>query len=305
MGSVCCCLHADDLENYMNPENSVNRNCMCLSCFVQKFLHVYTSIFQRGQLHSVSSSIQGAASLSTSSSLDNSLADLYRSPPRPLPYDADPRCFRLQRDGLVSRRDKGSSHSLEESEPLRRDDDVDSESFSTGDRWNVSACEDGGKEQRSRSSLKLSSAKAIVGNGYVYSSSEEEDVCPTCLDEYTPENPKIMTKCSHHFHLGCIYEWMERSDSCSVCGKELALLHDFLVSDDSNFISLNCIAFCTQFRGSDIALPHHLGARNVFMQLRFERLTENLLFCPLLAHELLEKTFGYSGLLLKTCGKKL
>ncbi|XP_061977533.1 E3 ubiquitin-protein ligase At3g02290-like [Populus nigra] len=218
MGSVCCCLHADDFEDYMNPESSVYRNCMCLGCFVQNFLHVYTSIFQRGQLHSVPSSIQGAASLTSSSSLDNSLADMYRSPPRPLPYDADPRWIRLQRDGLISRRDKGSSHSHEESEPLRSDSDVDSESFSTGDKWNVSACEDGGKEQRSRSSLKLSSAKATVGNGYVYSSSEEEDVCPTCLDEYTQENPKIMTKCSHHFHLGCIYEWMERSDSCPVCG---------------------------------------------------------------------------------------
>ncbi|KAG6777576.1 hypothetical protein POTOM_017401 [Populus tomentosa] len=261
MGSVCCCLRAEDFEDYMNPENSVYRNCMCLGCFVQNFLHVYTSIFQRGQLHSVPSSIQGAASLTSSSSLDNSLADMYRSPPRPLPYDADPRCIRLQRDGLVSTRDKASSHSHEESEPLRSDSDVDSESFSTGDKWNVSACEDGGKEQRSRSSLKLSSAKATVGNGYVYSSSEEEDVCPTCLDgkildlaliEYTQENPKIMTKCSHHFHLGCIYEWMERSDGCPVCGK-----------------------------------------------LRFERFTENLLFCPLLAHEVLKKIFGYSGLLLK------
>jgi hypothetical protein len=87
----------------------------------------------------------------------------------------------LQRDGLVSRREKGSSHSHEESEPLRSDNDADSESFSTGDKWNASACE-GGKEQRSRSSLKLSSAKATVGIGYVYSSSEEEDVCPTCLD---------------------------------------------------------------------------------------------------------------------------
>ncbi|KAG6743019.1 hypothetical protein POTOM_053964 [Populus tomentosa] len=204
---------------------------------------MYTSIFRRGQVHSLPSSIQGAASL-TSSSLDNSLAEMYRSPPRPLPYDADPRCSRLQRDGLVSRREKGSSHSHEESEPLRSDNDADSESFSTGDKWNASACE-GGKEQRSRSSLKLSSARATVGIGYVYSSSEEEDVCPTCLDgiildlaligvltmslflptyfthaEYTPpENPKIMTKCSHHFHLGCIYEWMERSDSCPVCGK--------------------------------------------------------------------------------------
>ncbi|KAJ6867037.1 E3 ubiquitin-protein ligase [Populus alba x Populus x berolinensis] len=218
MGSVCCCLHVDDFEDYMNPETSVYRNCLCLGCFAQNFLHVYTSIFRRGQVHSLPSSIQGAASL-TSSSLDNSLAEMYRSPPRPLPYDADPRCSRLQRDGLVSRREKGSSHSHEESEPLRSDNDADSESFSTGDKWNASACE-GGKEQRSRSSLKLSSARATVGIGYVYSSSEEEDVCPTCLDEYTPpENPKIMTKCSHHFHLGCIYEWMERSDSCPVCGK--------------------------------------------------------------------------------------
>ncbi|KAL6507383.1 hypothetical protein OROMI_000562 [Orobanche minor] len=28
--------------------------------------------------------------------------------------------------------------------------------------------------------------------------------------------------CSHHFHLGCIYEWMERSDDCPVCGKVMA-----------------------------------------------------------------------------------
>ena len=37
--------------------------------------------------------------------------------------------------------------------------------------------------------------------------------------EYTPENPQIITKCSHHFHLSCIYEWMERSDTCPICGK--------------------------------------------------------------------------------------
>lgn len=43
-----------------------------------------------------------------------------------------------------------------------------------------------------------------------------------CLAEYTTENPKIITECSHHYHLGCIYEWMERSDKCPVCGKVLA-----------------------------------------------------------------------------------
>ncbi|VFQ66636.1 unnamed protein product [Cuscuta campestris] len=47
---------------------------------------------------------------------------------------------------------------------------------------------------------------------------EDEDVCPTCLEEYTIENPKIITKCSHHYHLSCIYEWQERSETCPFCG---------------------------------------------------------------------------------------
>lgn len=221
MGSACCCLRVDDFEDYVNPNSHVYRNCVCLSCFVQNFLNVYASIFRRGELHSIPSSIQGAASMTATASLDNSLSDMYRSPPRPLPYDADPRYFRSQRDGLVSRREKGSSHSNEESQPLRSDVDGDPEpeSLNSGNKWNECAGEDGSKEYRPKSSLRLSSAKPTTGVGLVYSSSEEEDVCPTCLEEYTEENPKIVTKCSHHFHLGCIYEWMERSDNCPVCGK--------------------------------------------------------------------------------------
>lgn len=133
-------------------------------------------------MHSIPSSIQGAASMTSSASLDNSISDMYRSPPRPLPYDADPRYIRLQRDGLISRREKGSSHSHEEAEPLRSDTDADSDCLSTGEKWNGSACEDGVKEHRSKSSMKFSSAKAttVVGNFYI--SSEDEDVCPTCLE---------------------------------------------------------------------------------------------------------------------------
>ncbi|MCL7042843.1 hypothetical protein MKW94_029529 [Papaver nudicaule] len=48
------------------------------------------------------------------------------------------------------------------------------------------------------------------------SPTEEEDCCPTCLEEYDDENPRIMTKREHHFHLSCILEWMERSDTCPV-----------------------------------------------------------------------------------------
>ncbi|GMH22456.1 hypothetical protein Nepgr_024299 [Nepenthes gracilis] len=51
--------------------------------------------------------------------------------------------------------------------------------------------------------------------------SEEEDVCPICLEEYDAENPKMITNCEHDFHLSCILDWMERSDSCPVCDKEM------------------------------------------------------------------------------------
>lgn len=40
MGSVCCCFHVEDFEDYMNPNSSVYRNCMCLSCFIQHVLNV-------------------------------------------------------------------------------------------------------------------------------------------------------------------------------------------------------------------------------------------------------------------------
>ncbi|KAL9267280.1 E3 ubiquitin-protein ligase-like protein [Drosera capensis] len=178
----------------------------------------YASLFPRGDGQALPSTTQGAAAVTSTVSTDNSLSDMYRSPPRPLPYDVDLRYFRLQRDGLVSRREKGSSHSHEETEPLRRSDiDADMESLTTAEKWNTTG-EDGLKEIR-KSSMKLSSRKSAAEFAYVCSSSEDEDVCPTCLEEYTRENPKIMTKCSHHFHLGCIYEWMERSENCPVCGK--------------------------------------------------------------------------------------
>ncbi|XP_027928261.1 E3 ubiquitin-protein ligase At3g02290-like [Vigna unguiculata] len=210
MGSVCSCFNVNDVEDYLNPNNHVYRNCTCVSCFVQYFFTVYASIFRRGEVHAIPSSIQGAASMTSTASLDNSLSDIYRSPPRPLPYDADPRFFR-------SRREKGSSHLNEESDPLRGDADADTESLNLGGKRNHTS-EDGSKEYR-KSTVRLSSANLSTGAGVVYSSSEEEDVCPTCLEEYTEENPKIVTKCYHHYHLGCIYEWMERSENCPVCGK--------------------------------------------------------------------------------------
>lgn len=133
-------------------------------------------------MHAIPSSIESTATLSSLSSHDNSLPDMYRSPPRPLPYDADPRCFRLPRDGLVSRREKGSSHLHEESEPLRRSDtEMNQEFLNTGEKCNESD-EGGSKEGLSKSSMKHPLSVVSSGDGYIYSSMEDEDVCPTCLE---------------------------------------------------------------------------------------------------------------------------
>ncbi|KAK6154973.1 hypothetical protein DH2020_009221 [Rehmannia glutinosa] len=181
MGAACCCLR-DECEDFANPNSSVYRNCICLRCFVQNFLHMYVSLFHREEEHALSLSTQATTSLSPMTSLDNSLADMYRSPPRPLPYDADPRYFRLQR-GLVSRREKGSSHSNEETEPLRTSEvDEQSESLSNKNKWNKFTCDEESKEYNSKSSLKLSTAKTTTGFAHIYASSEDEDVCPTCLE---------------------------------------------------------------------------------------------------------------------------
>lgn len=217
MGSVCCCLQTGDIEDVLQS-SSAYRNCICFNCVVDNFLFVYTMLFRR-EIHAVPSSIEEASAMTSTASPDNYFSDMYHSPPRPLPYDTEPRHLRMQREGLVPRHEKGSSHANEESEPLRSDTDGESDNICSEGKLTNYAREKGVKEQPYKTSLRLSSAKANADIGHIYTTSEEEDVCPTCLEEYTPENPRIMTECSHHFHLGCIYEWKERSDSCPVCGK--------------------------------------------------------------------------------------
>ncbi|KAK4759659.1 hypothetical protein SAY87_022790 [Trapa incisa] len=211
MGAVFCCMQVEEIEDYLNQNNSDYRNYVCLNCFLHGCLNMYYALFQRGYMHAIPSSIQGPASITSTASLDDSFTGMYRSPPRPLPYDADPRRIRGE---------NGSSHSPEESEPLRSNNDLEPYSAcGAAFKWNHYSQKSLKGEDIHKSSLKLSMPGKNPELGFMYSTTEEEDVCPTCLEEYTPENPKIITKCSHHFHLGCIYEWKERSESCPVCGK--------------------------------------------------------------------------------------
>nr|XP_043607240.1 E3 ubiquitin-protein ligase At3g02290-like [Erigeron canadensis] len=208
MNAICCCQCGDDFEEF--PTNALYRHCLCLRFFFHQLFTGYGALFQRIEGLPVSSPIQGTASSSNVGfSLPTSLND--ENMARPLPYDADIRFTRLQR-GLVSRREKSMTHFQEDSQSglefsdfaKRRSgiDPTDQDSNSA----NLESLEN---------SLKVKASESLLYE----QTSDSEDVCPTCLDEYTLENPKIVTQCSHHFHLGCIYEWMERSDTCPMCGK--------------------------------------------------------------------------------------
>ncbi|KAJ7010192.1 E3 ubiquitin-protein ligase At3g02290 [Populus alba] len=223
MGAFCCCPCSDEHEEHAYSGNSIYRHCVCLRFFFHQLRSGYGTVFHRLEGRTVSPTQEGTSLASTGVGTglpDGSANDTQLSSSRPLPYDTDQRYARLQRYGLVSR--KSMTHFQEESQPLRRNMSSSAvESLGFGRRRNGIDSEDDNKLGYSELSDKSLATKVAYGLTYVQPSSEDEDACPTCLDEYTPENPKITTRCSHHFHLGCIYEWLERSESCPICGKEM------------------------------------------------------------------------------------
>lgn len=58
---------------------------------------------------------------------------------------------------------------------------------------------------------------------------DDEDFCPTCLEVYTDDNPKIFTRCGHAFHMQCIYAWLERKNTCPLCESPMDLQDDILL----------------------------------------------------------------------------
>ncbi|WJX86944.1 putative E3 ubiquitin-protein ligase rhb1a [Trifolium repens] len=134
--------------------------------------------------------------------VEESTPDTYQSPPAPLPYD-------VVLGGTASTDSESG-----------RDTVVSGSSFET-----LITCED---IEESDPKAQAKSAPISPSKAELWKSSEphalvieEEDGCPICLEEYDVENPKTLTKCEHHFHLACILEWMERSDSCPICDQEM------------------------------------------------------------------------------------
>lgn len=201
MGGCCCCASRRAQHNgapvyYYCPQALEERQPLSSS-------------------HGVTSALSGGLLVDTN--LDTSSPDTYRAPPAPLPYDSDigrpqtppgtqdnrsnktdstVQATESQAQGIIGSNAVETQDIVEEVKEMDCKSQVDSDLPSS-------------KEVELEPS-KLSDPFPII---------EEED-CPICLEEYDAENPRIITKCEHHFHLACILEWMERSDTCPVCDQE-------------------------------------------------------------------------------------
>uniref|UniRef100_A0A5B7A9Y3 RING-type E3 ubiquitin transferase n=1 Tax=Davidia involucrata TaxID=16924 RepID=A0A5B7A9Y3_DAVIN len=210
MGGCCCCCSSQGVELNSSPP----------------FYH-YPRVSEE---HEPLSSHHGTASaLSTGllvdTNLDTAIPDTYRSPPAPIPYDANlghPRSPPRNQEVCGNKRDAAAQTTNTESIELTN----------SGNTLETSTKDLKESDCKVQTETELASSKELEveieksdelkkSSEPLVSALEEEDVCPTCLEEYDAENPKIITKCEHHFHLSCILEWMERSDTCPVCDKEM------------------------------------------------------------------------------------
>ncbi|XP_076943999.1 putative E3 ubiquitin-protein ligase RHB1A [Bidens hawaiensis] len=130
--------------------------------------------------------------------LDTSIPDTYRHPPAPIPYDANPQGPPNNREDLANKNHPPGQ--TNDSEPVLE-----------------TKVSDGGENEAKEAVESVITEEfddEIKKSNTPFVAPEE---CPTCLEEYDEDNPKITTKCDHHFHLSCILEWMERSETCPVC----------------------------------------------------------------------------------------
>ncbi|XP_058082124.1 probable E3 ubiquitin-protein ligase RHB1A [Magnolia sinica] len=207
MGGCCCCLPR-------RPQ--LNEAPVCYYC--PQDLEEHGSLSSG---HATTSPL--STGLLVDTNLETSIPDTYRAPPAPLPYDVDLVGPQTSSRSLEISGDKINPEQVADSQPAGE----------TVTDKNVVLCEDlkgsGIKNQTDDvpGSLKSSEIEASKSIEPVGSEIKEEDACPTCFEEYDTENPRIITKCGHHFHLSCILEWMERSDTCPICDQEMVFNSSF------------------------------------------------------------------------------
>ncbi|CAL9088998.1 unnamed protein product [Musa acuminata var. zebrina] len=170
--------------------------------------HEPLSSTNHGTLSAISSG------LLVDTNLDTSPPNTYQAPPAPLPYDLGLASSQTLARAVDSCGSKNDHIQLANSQTTGETNDT----LKTSDFKNKTDC-----EQNSRRITEDEVSKPII-------SPTEEDVCPICLEgtlyivyscltnlmnsfltDYDVQNPRVMTKCEHHFHLSCVLEWMERS----------------------------------------------------------------------------------------------
>lgn len=155
--------------------------------------------------------------------LDTSSPDTYRPPPVPIPYETyvgRPPTPSGDREGPGCK----TELALETTNPEAVADtnegstlEIKVKNIDSDEKAEMDSELEASKEDEKSDELKKSSKPVVPPL------QDEDDTCPICLEEYDAENPKLITKCDHHFHLACILEWMERSDTCPVCDQEMVL----------------------------------------------------------------------------------
>ncbi|XP_042022679.1 probable E3 ubiquitin-protein ligase RHB1A isoform X2 [Salvia splendens] len=154
--------------------------------------------------------------------LDTSVPDTYRPPPAPIPYETY-----IGRPSTPSRNQEESGHETEVAlgitnvvrvEDINHGSQLETKVKKQPDNEEKDVDLEASKLMEDESSDELKKSSKVLDAPII-----DEDDCPICLEEYVEDNPKILTKCDHHFHLACILEWMERSDICPVCDQEMVI----------------------------------------------------------------------------------
>lgn len=193
--------------------------CCCPRPEPPPFYHVSCPATSE-QLVPLSSHHNSAATISSGLVVDTNLEttsiDTYTPPPAPLPYDVasgHPQTPLRPQESTGNKTDAS----------VETTDSVPAENNSGNVLEKPTKCLDLKQSDCKGQDCVLETENELSESVDLVNSSAEE--CPTCLEEYDANNPKIVTKCEHHFHLACILEWMERSDTCPVCGEEMNYNH--------------------------------------------------------------------------------
>ncbi|XP_074589796.1 E3 ubiquitin-protein ligase At3g02290-like [Curcuma longa] len=209
MGCVGCCLR----ENTLEEQEDQNRICLPLYRLGQLYFDLCHSLFQ--------SRDQGVVPLDDPATLpgvpsspvntgDNNTAILLSN--------NDPRGSQPQRQhhDLVLRQAETPTHKPT-SVSVRYEKVANIQADPKEKNGSTNTCHSGSLQP---------SPRMTAGVTCLYPSSDDEDACPICLEEYTSENPRSTLQCSHQFHLCCVYEWMERSHACPFCNKLMLFKED-------------------------------------------------------------------------------